>query len=621
MITDSLTYTIGTQTVTVRPFVFNWNYYVTWDGSPDDPNAAYPNYNYYFTEYLQNGDIIDVKPMLKEKWQEYKNAGVLVTETFTAINYTRNNQTVNIEYTLSYNPSNPSVLTFTPATQGGYTPPTLQLNYGSSAQEDIWDQMEHCFCWYIIKMENMPGDQYNGEYIVNLWSFRPTYNYHTVFMHTTTLADMTIDTEYIGIYVAKTLRDLEVADPKLHSNDLSSDIDRYAKGNKLDLQTYAYDPEYPDDPSVAGYSTFYTFDTLIPTKVNGEDVDFGNMYDPIEDPDDDPTPPSDFSDSGYNVPTVPIGFPRIPTFDVLDTGFLHAYTMSSAVAMSLSSYMLSDDFITNVKKLMANPIDYLMSVMFLPVTPPNTSDTIYIGGLNTHITAGAVTTQYGVLDCGKVTCPKRWGGFADFSSTKVSIFLPFIGMRQLAADEVMGASLELKYYVDYLSGACIAMLRVNQTVDSSTKRKLNSVVYHYNGMMGMNCPVTATNYGQKLQSVLNGAISTAAGVASGNIAGTVSGATSMIGGAMMRPTIERAGSIAGDPGMMGSYQPYLLVEYPAQALPGQYKNQKGFSSFISGTISSFSGYIEVDTIKMSGISATDAEKDEILALLRSGVYI
>lgn len=620
MITDSLTYTIGTQSVSVRPFVYEWDYAISRKGD-NEPNLAYPNYNYYFTTYMQNGDIIDIKPMLKEKWKEYKDAGVLVSgETFTAINYTRNNQTVNIEYTLQYNPSNPFVLVFTPATQGGYTPPNLQLNYGYES-ETIWEQMDHCFCWYIIKMANMPGDQYNGEYIVNLWAFRTTYNYHTVMYHTTTLADMTIDTELYGIYEAKTLRDLEHVDGQLHSTDIVHDVDDYCKANKLALYAYTPDPDYPDDPPYAGYSTFYTFDTLIPTKVNGDDVDFGNMYDPIEDPDDDPTPPSSFGGTGYDVPTYPIGFPRVPTYDILDTGFIHAYTMNSATAMALSSYMLTDNFITNVKKLMANPIDYLMSVMFLPVTPPNTTDTIYIGGLNTNITAGAVSSQYGILECGKITVPKRWNGFADFSTTKISIYLPFIGMRQMAAEEVMGSSLELKYYVDYLSGACIAMVRVNQTVDSATKRKMNSVVYHYNGMMGMNCPVTATNYGQKLQSVLSGAVSTTAGVASGNIAGTVSGAISMIGGAMMRPTIDRTGAIAGDAGMMGSYQPYLLIEYPAQALPGQYKNQKGFSSFISGTVSSFSGYLEVDTIKLNGVNCTQAEREEILTLMESGVFV
>ncbi len=57
------------------------------------------------------------------------------------------------------------------------------------------------------------------------------------------------------------------------------------------------------------------------------------------------------------------------------------------------------------------------------------------------------------------------------------------------------------------------------------------------------------------------------------------------------------------------------------ALPKNFNKLKGNTSMIGGKISSFSGFLQVDSVDLSGIPCTDAERNEIEALLKEGVFV
>ena len=48
---------------------------------------------------------------------------------------------------------------------------------------------------------------------------------------------------------------------------------------------------------------------------------------------------------------------------------------------------------------------------------------------------------------------------------------------------------------------------------------------------------------------------------------------------------------------------------------------KGYPAWITRSLGSVHGYTEVDTVHLDGITATDAEKEDIMAKLKAGVIL
>ena len=354
--------------------------------------------------------------------------------------------------------------------------------------------------------------------------------------------------------------------------------------------------------------------------INGVDFD----PDAPSDSQDDNTSSHDFNRKTFYDSSDYIPDDGLPFNDALDTGFIHAYNMTPTNAKLLADYMLTDNFIQGVKHLMADPINYIVSFVMLPVEPTITgSASILIGGVDTQISGALISEQFKRFSCGTIKCSELWNGFPDYSpSTKVAIFLPFVGIRSLNVDDVMSGNLEVVYRIDVLTGEFIC------TITSDTSRALNGIIAAFNGTMGMDIPITAVNYQNKLNaltSAVSGGVSLAAGVASGNalsaIGGAAQGATGMAQAILSKPTIERSSSLSGSSGVLGNFTPYLIIDRPVQALPKNYSALNGYSSEIGGTLSDFSGYIEVESIDLSGVACTDAERSEILAMMKGGVFV
>ena len=53
----------------------------------------------------------------------------------------------------------------------------------------------------------------------------------------------------------------------------------------------------------------------------------------------------------------------------------------------------------------------------------------------------------------------------------------------------------------------------------------------------------------------------------------------------------------------------------------EYAHTVGFACLTPGVVSDFSGYTEFESVDLSGVQATAAEKDMLQKLLQAGVYI
>lgn len=233
-----------------------------------------------------------------------------------------------------------------------------------------------------------------------------------------------------------------------------------------------------------------------------------------------------FDDSSDIVP-----IPPLPSLSVSGCGLVTLFRPTLVELQALGSYLWTNitDFIENLNKLFMNPMDYIISLNILPCNPSvGASRPINIGSVTTSISMSPVTSQWYEFDCGTININEYWGSALDYApSTKISLFLPFIGSVTLNTDEVMGNRLGVKYRIDLLSGQCVAMVTVAGLVDQT-----GTVYYQYTGECAVSVPLTGADW-SRIYSAAIGAIGAAVsgGIAAGAAGVAAGGATSALAGA------------------------------------------------------------------------------------------
>lgn len=296
----------------------------------------------------------------------------------------------------------------------------------------------------------------------------------------------------------------------------------------------------------------------------------------------------------------------------INTGFCRIYCPSEQQLRDLSNFLWSAQYdLTAVKKLFANPMDSVLGLSAVPLTLGGANRPVYLGGVDTEMSFPMVDYQSYQVPMGAITVEKRWGSYLDYDPyTKFSIYLPFIGFKDLSADDIMGKQIILDYDVDILSGACTARLQAG-----------GNVLYQWSGQCSIQLPVTASNWNQVFQSATSAALSAGLSVATGTAGPVLAGALAAEGvqAIMGKPRIERGGTASGAAGWMGGLTPYLVRVTPEAIIPSDQNKFIGYPAFSSISLGSLTGYNEISSIHLEGIPATGAELEELEAILKGGV--
>lgn len=343
------------------------------------------------------------------------------------------------------------------------------------------------------------------------------------------------------------------------------------------------------------------------------------QYDPTKDPespDYDPTqpatpyrPPSE--PGGGDPPTQetqdPITPPATPPSYVTTNAMFTLYNPSGGDLTNLANFLWSPTWsIDTFKKIFANPLDCILGLMVMPhLSAPVDTKTMNVGNISTGVTMHYFTSQFFDFDCGTFDLLEYYASYLDYAPyTRVNIFLPYIGDKQLSTDEVMNKTLGVKYRFDLATGDCVAFI----TVDGS-------VLYSFSGNCAARLPLAGNNWNGIIPAITGVAIS-AGSMAAGLPA---LGAASAAAVSTMKETISHTGSISGSAGLMGIQTPYLIVTRPRQALPRGQNSFTGYPSFMTESLGSLTGYTEVEQCHLEHVPATGAELEEIERLLKEGV--
>lgn len=316
----------------------------------------------------------------------------------------------------------------------------------------------------------------------------------------------------------------------------------------------------------------------------------------------------EFDSSSDDIP-----IPALPSLSAVNSGFITLYAPTLSQITTLATYMWSENFdiITEFKKIFANPIDAIIGVSIVPVSVPVTgSQEVKIGFIGTGISMNVASSQFVTVDCGSITLKEFWGNALDYSPfTKVSLYLPFIGTRELNTDDVMDKTINVVYHIDILSGSCTVLIKCG-----------GAVIYQYAGACATAIPVNGNDWTSLLTACVQLAgVVTAVVATGGGAAGLLPSASNAV--TSLKPNVQRTGAVSGSAGLLGVQKPYIILERPRQSLAKNYNKYNGYPSNITALLSTLTGYTEVDSIHLSAIPATETELTEIEALLKTGVII
>lgn len=386
-------------------------------------------------------------------------------------------------------------------------------------------------------------------------------------------------------------------------------------------------------------------------KTKGTSLDYEGELEPEDDPnEDDPEANKDEEDGGDgdHTPTYdPIPVPYKPTQGAATAGFITMYKLHQAAMMQFADDMFADNIWEALKLFFSNPMDFLVGVNLVPFDPPapvSWKPKFGATAIFEHAYP-AISNQYYDVDCGTVSIPKYWGSCFDYEPyTKIQIWLPYIGYRDLPVDEIMGCSINVLYRCDCLTGDCVAFVTISG--DAHVGPQIVRVIAQFYGNCAVRVPFGSVSFDsavsnsiQLMGAAASGGLSAGAGAmmeTGGAFGGLAAGAGAFANAAVnsagvrnsaigvvqgMKPNVMKGGAAGSSTGYMSIQKPYLIRRIPRLSLPSNYKGLKGYPCNIGGKLADFTGLAAVDDIQLNDIPAMEDERGEIMQWLKGGVLI
>ena len=290
------------------------------------------------------------------------------------------------------------------------------------------------------------------------------------------------------------------------------------------------------------------------------------------------------------------------------------YHPSQAQLNAFGAWLWSSDFVEQLKRLFNDPMQAIIGVhkVFAPI-PTGGSQNIKCGYLDSGVSSPVVSAQYTEVNCGTVNCREYFGNVFDYDPhTRVSIYLPFIGVVPLKVSEVMRASITVTYGVDVITGACLAKVKVDRDGGGA-------ILYSFGGSCACHYPISAGSYAGIISGIVTSAVGVAGGIMSGNPLAAVGGV--LAGARQAHTEVQHSGGFTGCAGAMGPKIPYLIITRPQTRVANDVQLYEGKPSNATQFIGDCTGFVRATEVHFSSQAAFDDEAKEVEALLKSGVLI
>jgi len=341
--------------------------------------------------------------------------------------------------------------------------------------------------------------------------------------------------------------------------------------------------------------------------------------------------------------------------------FLTAYQLESSNLVDIGDFLFDTSFWSALKNKfegLSDPLSMIVSAVEIPFTLGVAPTTFKLGGVEVTDSGGDPilcskhTGRYLKYSFGSIKLQEVWGTAKDYTNCDISIFLPYVGMRQIDPDLGVNSVLTLACIIDVWTGDLNYMLEVNNTTMQNKYYNSSGVPYRWSGNCGNKIPIGKVDPSTPILNVaaslgsmaIGAAVLGAAGAGAGpavadaiTAASNVGATSAAAGGAMLAggaqgfmhqlnngfsPIAQSSGNISGALGYMDFQYPYLVIKRGVPSYPNNWRAEIGAPRYQEFLVSSLSGYTEFAEIHADAVNgASDDEKAMIEDMMKAGVIL
>lgn len=274
----------------------------------------------------------------------------------------------------------------------------------------------------------------------------------------------------------------------------------------------------------------------------------------------------------------------------------------------LGRFLWSGSIFDDFSLINNNPIENIISCKSIPFGISGTTQEITLGNVKTGVNGEKISQNFSKQTIGTVSIAEHYKNFLDYAPyTNVIIYLPYIGFKELDTSLVMGKTLKIEYTLDVITGGCLAQIYVGKIR-----------LYEFTGNIGVDIPITASNRAQVESAYISGGVGVVSNAMSGNVTRAVN---SIIGAATSQYHYSGTGNPSPSCVASTNRTCYVVIDRPQYQPLNAFNHTRGRMCCLSKTIGSLNGFTVCDkNIDISGVSATDEEKEEIVNILSSGFF-
>ena len=360
--------------------------------------------------------------------------------------------------------------------------------------------------------------------------------------------------------------------------------------------------------------------------------------------------------------TDPLGFgnDEIDVPDVINelsySGFITAYKLDDGGVQNLGAAIFTNNTWTNLQNKfngVGDPVSYIISAVEIPYAATQDAyQDFNLGGIkvvdnnNNYLSLPCLHHRYHRLNFGSLTLKETWGTEKDYSGTSVSIYLPYVGVKDLDTALVMNSVITVKAMLDVWTGDLLYLLVISNKNAAYKYLGSSGIVYRFQGNCGKSIPIGKTDNTTQMLAIAGSIASMGVGLASGlptgamgytvgnefgasgDVSGNVNprlvggGAAGMLGALTMGPKISMAGGIAGAIGRGDYQQPYLIIKQSVPVYPKDWRAHFGAPRYQTFTLGDLNGFVKCADVHAESIEgANDAERAAIEQALKAGVFM
>ncbi len=330
------------------------------------------------------------------------------------------------------------------------------------------------------------------------------------------------------------------------------------------------------------------------------------LYEEIEPPDEyEPVPPTPDGDK--------------PDTNPLDSNSLglnqlvNVYKISDLDLQALGRDLWGDSFMENIRLVNNSPIENIVGCKIMPCECTSVEKELTIGNVQFKDITVTKVTKIPNITIGSLNYQGYYNSFLDYAPyTITTLFLPFIGFIEIEPHTITGHKMEIEYSFDVIMGSCRAMIFID------------GIFYkEFDAQCGVEVPLVASNRAQ-IDAALTARIPV---VLTMGLVGQKSSALlageNLIGDFATRQYhTARSNAYNSCLSWIDTFNAYLIVDICNAQYPSTYGHDIGYPCQLSMSLSECHGFTQTGVnVDLSGIPCTEDEKNMILELLRSGIYL